>query len=401
MSLETGASLKEVVDKAEQIDADLQTKKEALATAITSKKVPTNATDSLQVMKDNIDSIIVRSPIAEDEIGVVQWADGTYKGFKSTTNSINKLPKVSVENRLYQIKASLYYSNMDKNRFVYGAGYDRYDQDSVLKKCDLENRLLWSYQLGNFVSRVRFDAQNNILVTSQGKTLKTATIWKLTDSGTLVWLRDLQADSLSGCTSDEALNVYVGTWQTSGITHKIEKINGSTGELIKSINTPFWIKDISYNEKQQQLAVYAGDNTVKFYDKNLNLLKSFSVSANPNRIIFHNEGSFTIFSETSVEFHDNIGRSIWSEVMGSNPSPVDVNEVLVHYICSASFLRAFDKNGLKITESTQRPEGNVTSLGANLVSFQTSPDVTSRIRIFKDNYEVNENIVIKTTFNQI
>ncbi|MBU5307042.1 hypothetical protein KQI18_04495 [Clostridioides mangenotii] len=60
----------------------MQTKKEGLATAITSKKVPTNANDSLQVMKDNIDSIIVRSPIAEDEIGVVQWEDGSYKGFK-------------------------------------------------------------------------------------------------------------------------------------------------------------------------------------------------------------------------------------------------------------------------------------------------------------------------------
>jgi hypothetical protein len=57
MSLETGASLKEVVDKAEQIDADLQTKKQLIATAVTGKDVPTNGSDSFQKMADNIDSI--------------------------------------------------------------------------------------------------------------------------------------------------------------------------------------------------------------------------------------------------------------------------------------------------------------------------------------------------------
>lgn len=86
MPLETGASLKEVVDKAEQISADLQIKKEALATAITSKKVPTNANDSLQVMKDNIDSIKTKLPILEGDVGVTEDSEGNIYGVDKIIN---------------------------------------------------------------------------------------------------------------------------------------------------------------------------------------------------------------------------------------------------------------------------------------------------------------------------
>lgn len=134
MPLETGASLKEVVDKAEQISADLQTKKDGLATAITSKKVPTNATDSLQVMKDNIDSIIVRSPIADDEIGVVQWEDGSYKGFKEETYAREAMP---ITNRIYKgikVPRNINRLTMDKDRNIYGAYNNTYISASVFLK---------------------------------------------------------------------------------------------------------------------------------------------------------------------------------------------------------------------------------------------------------------------------
>ncbi len=88
MPLETEASLKEVVDKAEQIGADLQIKKEALATAITSKKVPTNATDSLQVMKDNVDSIKTKLPILEGDVGVAELKE--VPSIYNITSAINQ-----------------------------------------------------------------------------------------------------------------------------------------------------------------------------------------------------------------------------------------------------------------------------------------------------------------------
>jgi hypothetical protein len=80
MSLETGASLKEVVDKAEQIDADLQNKKQLIATAVTGKDVPTNGSDSFQKMADNIDSIKTKLPILEGDVGVTELVDGQICG---------------------------------------------------------------------------------------------------------------------------------------------------------------------------------------------------------------------------------------------------------------------------------------------------------------------------------
>ncbi|WP_304341654.1 phage tail protein, partial [Metaclostridioides mangenotii] len=75
-----------LTNKIDTVEADLKQSvssgKQLIATAVTGKDVPTNGSDSFQKMADNIDSIIVRSPIAEDEIGVVQWEDGSYKGFK-------------------------------------------------------------------------------------------------------------------------------------------------------------------------------------------------------------------------------------------------------------------------------------------------------------------------------
>ena len=76
MSLETGASLKEVVDKAEQIDADLQNKKQLIATAVTGKDVPTNGSDSFQKMAENIDSIKTKLPILEGDVGVTEDPEG-------------------------------------------------------------------------------------------------------------------------------------------------------------------------------------------------------------------------------------------------------------------------------------------------------------------------------------
>jgi hypothetical protein len=76
MSLDTGASLKEVVDKAEQIDADLQNKKQLIATAVTGKDVPTYGSDSFQKMADNIDSIKTKLPILEGDAGVTEDSEG-------------------------------------------------------------------------------------------------------------------------------------------------------------------------------------------------------------------------------------------------------------------------------------------------------------------------------------
>lgn len=143
MPLETEASLKEVVDKAEQIGTDLQIKKEALATAITSKKVPTNATDSLQVMKDNIDSIKTKLPILEGDVGVAEDTEGNVYGVTEIAE-----------------------------RFIY---------ESVNQKDGYE---LWTQTLDTTYSR--FSIVNNNIVITAGSLTTTNKISEFTRSGDLI-----------------------------------------------------------------------------------------------------------------------------------------------------------------------------------------------------------------------
>ncbi|WP_024622156.1 hypothetical protein [Metaclostridioides mangenotii] len=152
MSLETNASLKQVVDKAEQIDADLQNKKQLIATAVTGKDVPTNGSDSFQKMADNIDSIKTKLPILPGYRGVAENEQGD---IFNVTNFAKR--------RVYD---DLPFSKKTLDGYINSSQFEKYDSDTILS---LENQYIFRYvgdqrtQLYNLTNVYKFFVINDFI----------------------------------------------------------------------------------------------------------------------------------------------------------------------------------------------------------------------------------------------
>jgi hypothetical protein len=395
MSLDTGASLKEVVDRAEQIDADLQNKKQLIATAVTGKDVPTNGSDSFQKMADNIDSIIVRSPIAEDEIGVVQWEDGNYKGFKETSFNSITLPISEQKNTMKDLGFSVQRMNMDKERNSYCSPYSRYSADSILRKISINGTVLWQYKFNGWVERVVFDGNGHFITTGDSSSETKTLVYKFTLNGDLVWVKEFPVSIIQAFTTDDEFNVYVGYYSSSSEGQRFIKLDGNTGEEIKSIIlTSVYAMD--YNVKQNMIAVATG-NAMSIYDKQLNLIKT-AITSTANQVIFHDDGSVTGSVSGSMFYLDSNLVRIWGCSFGANLHAVATNSLLDHFICANNEITRHDKFGSKLMTVSRTTNGNAVMLGENLLSCLTS---NSYIYFLQDNFKVTENIVVKTIYDTI
>ena len=208
MSLETGASLKEVVDKAEQIDADLQNKKQLIATAVTGKDVPTNGSDSFQKMAENIDSIKTKLPILEGDVGVTEDPEG------------NVYRVVNYEYR------------------------HAYDNEKV--------SLLWNNKLHtDSISAIAIDSFGCIYIGSLSSGLR-----KISPDGKLIW--EQRAPSyVRKIVRGEDGYIYVGVLEKKIYVYTPE------GELISTYYTTFQIHSI---DVRQQMIYVSGNKNARIYN---------------------------------------------------------------------------------------------------------------------------------------
>lgn len=81
MTLSNNASLKQVIDEFNNINTNLQTKKNNIASAITSKGVSASGTESFDSLKNKINSITLGK----------KWASGEVSGYSSSYSSFKTL----------------------------------------------------------------------------------------------------------------------------------------------------------------------------------------------------------------------------------------------------------------------------------------------------------------------
>jgi len=144
----------EVDEKIADLKLSVADGKSKIATSVSGKGVPTNGSDSFQQMADNIDSIIVRSPIAEDEIGVVQWEDGSYKGFKKIDSIAEKIDTSEKKQKIYALNTWTSIFDVDKEKNIYTIGNSNTIDTRTLKKVQFDGTVNWSYIMPHQVKKV-------------------------------------------------------------------------------------------------------------------------------------------------------------------------------------------------------------------------------------------------------
>jgi hypothetical protein len=190
MSLETNASLKEVVDKAEQIDADLQNKKQLIATAVTGKDVPTNGSDSFQKMADNIDSIKTKLPILEGDVGVAEDVEGNVYGVeKIEERQVYPVRRKFISQWKYSISNDFFL------HFSAGITEDFFLlHPSKVEKRDPKYQYIWAYKLetnaSQYYSGITTDKDNNVYVIRSGQN---TSLLKLSSNGELIFEKTVSA----------------------------------------------------------------------------------------------------------------------------------------------------------------------------------------------------------------
>ncbi|WP_051599213.1 phage tail protein [Metaclostridioides mangenotii] len=379
------ASLKQSVSSGKQL----------IATAVTGKDVPTNGSDTFQKMADNIDSIIVRSPIAEDEIGVVQWEDGSYKGFKETSFNSITLPISEQKNTKKDLSFSMDRMNMDKERNSYCSRYARYKADSILKKISINGTVLWQYQFNGWVERVVFDGNGHFITTGDGSSETKTLVYKFTLNGDLIWVKEFPVSIIQAFTTDDEFNVYIGYFSHAD-GERLIKLDGNTGEEMKSIVVTNGIYAMDYNAKQNMIAVATG-NAMSIYDKQLNLIKT-AVTSTSNQVIFHDDGSVTRSVSGSMSYLDSNLTQIWGYSFGANLYAVVTNSLLDHFVCANNEITRHNKFGSKLMTFPRSTNGNTVMLGENLISCVTN---NGYVFFLQDNFKVTENIVVKTIYDTI
>ncbi|WP_304340476.1 PQQ-binding-like beta-propeller repeat protein [Metaclostridioides mangenotii] len=351
MSLETGASLKEVVDKAEQIDADLQNKKQLIATAVTGKDVPTNGSDSFQKMADNIDSIKTKLPILEGDAGVTEDAEGNVYG-------VSRYDLM----QSYNYMKPLYEEAWSKQTTLYNITMLEVDSQSNLyvktstALCKMTNEFeeIWKLDVGNSITSIVVDCEDNVYISLSS----TKEIKKITTDGDVIWSCTTSKGvstlkiGLDGVIYYWGSDYYVMKISPDGVEYPICEVK--TNQVISSIDAysdgTIYVANrgqltcVSKSgeiEWQKQIATYSYDSIVLIDSKKLinyfvlttnnsNQIKThFTISSNGNIV-----GSFDrgIILHVNTDYIGNIyvavgytltklsssGASVWSTSFNSN-----------------------------------------------------------------------------------
>ncbi|MBS5787201.1 MAG: phage tail protein [Clostridioides difficile] len=381
--------------------------KSKIATSVSGKGVPTNGSDSFQQMADNIDSIIVRSPIAEDEIGVVQWEDGSYKGFKNITYSEIALPES--ERRLVNyFKKAVSHAGfytvkylMTQDYFLYASGSSRYSIESRVSKVDRENNLLWQYQLDLWVAKIIEDKQKNILVLHGNVSENGYIVTKLGSDGSLKWVKIFPGQqTINDITVDKNGDVFaIRANLYSGQKTRVYKINGATGEEIKfkDYNYESTGYVINYNEKLNYM-VFGTEFQIIFIDTELEIIKETSPGrASWVSMFLDDDGNVYGSTINGVGKYDSDGKQIWS--YANNGGQIGVNHLGDSYFVSGSDIIKLNSAGVfeyrYVTYSTRM----VQFFKDNVIAVSGGSSAPYKeMYFYMDNFMITENILLGTQY---
>jgi hypothetical protein len=388
MSLDTGASLKEVVDKAEQIDADLQNKKQLIATAVTGKDVPTNGSDSFQKMADNIDSIKTKLPILEGNVGVAELEDGQICGVtkieqRQTYKKDIDLEKVWTKDTQDAVMALKADSN-----FIYSSGSEGY-----VYKHDFNGNEVWQYKDFYYVSYLTVDEENIYFANS-------TYINKMSKDKNLLWTKKLIGDkgSIQDLSVDSDGNTFVCTG--TGYIVKIDT-NGEEVWSQRPITNNLYAVSVD-EEGNSYTGGLSGYNVYKYspsgeliWEKKLsnNQINALCVD-NFNKVIYVGNVSGWL---TKVSLEDEI-KTIWNkQVVAKSLKQITLDKQFYPYISHDSYsynsihkIEPFSGDAIWSYDTTQSQSssspGSVLAVSKNCVVFG-GLHFKGVIKLF-DNYDI-------------
>lgn len=384
--------------------------KEGFATVITSKGVTTDSSDTFETMINNIDSIIVRSPIEDDEIGVVQWEDGSYKGFKEVTYAKILTPVADRKTKDYftslnQYHTGFYTNNyvLDKNSNLYCGGRSRYAVNSRVSKVDRANNLIWQYQFNDYIRKIILDDTLNVLVLAGDITENSLAVTKLNNNGTLIWTRQILDINLNDITVDKFGDVYaISANLKTGQNFTVFKLSSIDGSIINRKDFGFIDQGyvMEYNTNLN-IIVLGTNKGIYLIDINLNIIKShLGMNASWQDVDFRDSGEIFLSTNSSIGKYDKDLASIWS--FGQAGGMMAVNDLEEVYITSAydiykvTSLGTFDyTHAFNNVKAVAFFKDNVIN-----VSYGSGNEYRG-MAFYQDNFKVTENILLDTKYIQI
>jgi hypothetical protein len=193
MALETTVGLKQALDKIEGNTNILQTKKDSLATAISSKGVLTQSTDNLDVMNTNIENISTKPKIKEGMYGVAQDIDGNIYSV-SDIEDIRKYYEIrkDFQSIWEEVIPNIKWMEIDSQNNIY-VGVNNVE----LRKINPEGHTIWQREISFNIYDMFIDVKDNIYIHYKSITDSTmGGLLKMDIEGNEVWnINEIYHDS--------------------------------------------------------------------------------------------------------------------------------------------------------------------------------------------------------------
>lgn len=391
----------------EDLKQSVSSGKQFIATSITDKGVPTSGSDTFPTMASNVGKIDTKTPIAADELGVIEWKDGTHQGFKEITSSKITLPET--ERRLvnyfrqYVTQAGFYTNNcyMTQDYYLYGSGRSGYAIESRVSKVDREYNMLWQYQLDLWVEKIIEDNQKNILVLHGNVSEGGFKITKFDPEGNIKWVKTFAGEqTINDITIDKFDNIYAlrGNLYT-GQKSRVYKINGNTGEEIKFKDYNYTSDGyvMNYNKKLNRI-VFGTEYQIIIIDTELESIKETS----PGRgywvsIFLDDKGNIYASTNSGVVKYNSDGIVIWD--YSSRGGKMVINDLEECYFISGAAIYKLSPLGVQEYLYTTTSTKKIQFLKDNLFAVSGGGSAQYKeMYFYMDNFKVTYNILLDTKY---
>jgi len=213
MGLDINASLKQALDAIEQKTTELETKKDLIATVISKKGIPTQGSDTLNTMADNIKNIETDLPVSEGNEAVVKDLNGDIYDIKE----IKKINNYST-NTIWGKKEHLFTISdvlIDNSGYLLSSDHGDSTHGAILLRTSPDgssSRILYedSTSKGN-ISSIATNTLGDFYVGF----MTTGRILKLSSTGKVVkTIVAPEVDSIDGMVCDRFGGVYIVVGKT-------------------------------------------------------------------------------------------------------------------------------------------------------------------------------------------
>ncbi len=404
-----GNNKTEVDEKLKEIKQSGSDFKDSVASAITAKGVSTSGTDNKQTFVNNIDSIIVRSPIADDEIGVVQWEDGSYKGFKEETYS--KIPTPVEDRKLKSYFLAPHNQSgvftaryvIDENWLLYCSGSGGYAIEAIVSKLNRQGDLFWQYQLTPNVLDLKIDSDKNVVALHGDTGTKVIQLTKLDASGKAMWVKPSPDGRARYLSIDKFGFIYVlGLAMDTGEKITMTKYDPTTGDIVKTkvYDLPERSYVMEYNAHNDIIVFSTASNIVKVgLDLEIIQIKKAG-NASYTDLQLTDSGDIFIAQSNMIERYDSDLQKIWGFI-GQGGS-IAVNDLLETYTASNYDIYKFNPLGVNEYSFPAHRPSVFQFIKDNIVAYSTSSSGTpTTVSLFQDNFKVTKNILLETKYIEL